>query len=241
MIQNEKILLEKEKSPLNSNLPPIISSLWSELLNEIENIDKLNILEFAGGSKPKVAANLKDKFESNYFLIDANPVVNSILAKKYIKLMPNANIIQMDDTLINSSEIIKNVDVVVANHALDDLISFELCKIKSLSFPRCNKKENIRLLKELYNSSSKEEINCSIEEALDHLLNSFKNLNPKRIILSNYPSNSFHEANFDLPFLYSEILKKKLAIELAKAYIVDIKIIGNASRYEGGWLICKKK
>jgi hypothetical protein len=219
---------------------PLISELWFNLFEEIGDMTNLNILEFAGGNNPKIGAGLKRNFNGEYFIVDVNPVVNQNLAEQYKKLLPEAKIVQIDKTLLDASATVKKIDMVVANHALDDLFSFELCLLKEVDFPRETREKNISILKKVYLSATKEDINLAIENASNHIIMSITNLKPKKIVLSNYPSRSFSKANFNEPFVYSEILKQNLIKKLKQNYNVKIINRDNNTRYNGGWLVCQK-
>lgn len=107
-----------------------IGQLFAKLIEKVHKGNLKTVVELAPGFRYKVAFALKEfNFNGNIYVIDTNLEVLEYVKEKYSKILPEANIICINSTFINSFEMIpQEFDLFLSNHSIDDMIIAEYMK-----------------------------------------------------------------------------------------------------------------
>lgn len=164
-----------------------VGQLFSKLIKD--NLKNLKtIVELAPGFRYKIAYALKDiNFNGDLYIIDSDNDVINFIKEKYKEILPNCNIICINETFDKSIDFLpKKIDLFLSNHSIDDLLIFQTLK------------NTFDLKKDILNTW--EEVtknNVVYEQNSNNVFNSFLKLKQEKeinfIIMSQYKSNIFLE------------------------------------------------
>jgi len=170
------------------------------------------------GFKYKIAKALKNiNFEGELYVIEPNKKAIEFLREKYMEILPNTKIYFLSNTLEDSIEYLpKRVDLLCANHCLDDMIITEYLKNNINIFNDKNVKE---VLTEKWNklSEDKARLNQINIKVLENWKKLFRTIKIKKVILAQYRSTNFFSENTTL--IYN--LTKKLFDNVKKLISID--------------------
>ena len=180
--------------------------LISKIL-ENKNIDIA--VELAPGMRIKGAIALsKINFNGTLFIIDDSKDVCDFIKDEYKKILPNIKLIILNEKLETAIEKLpKNIDLFLANHAIDDLIIAEYSKNYIQDSLTLNKYwDSLAISNDLFFVEQK---------ILYQFFKLFKNINIEHVLMSQYKSNVFMK-NENANLIASEVfnyIKQLLNLE----------------------------
>lgn len=197
-----------------------IGEIYAEIIKK-SNINDLNcVVEIAPGFKYKIANALKKlNYKGELYVIDPNKKAIEFLQEKYTEILPNARIYFLSKTLEEAIDYLpSNIDLLCANHCLDDMIINEYIKNDIEIFNDDNSEKIIEKWKEL--ADSKELLNNVNKKILECFKNIFEKIKIKKIILAQYRSNGYFDENSKM--IYD--LTKELFYKIKELISVDDNI-----------------
>ena len=172
-----------------------IGEIYAEIIKK-SNLNDLNcVVEIAPGFKYKIANALKNlNYKGELYVIDPNKKAIEFLQEKYTEILPNARIYFLSKTLEEAIDYLpSNIDLLCANHCLDDMIINEYIKNDIEIFNDDNLEKIIEKWKEL--ADSKELLNNVNKKILECFKNTFEKIKIQKVILAQYRSNGYFDKN----------------------------------------------
>ena len=170
------------------------------------------VVEFAPGYRWKIAYALKNiNFEGTIYIIDSNKSVIDFVTKKYKEILPNSNIVAVNEDLVASIKYLpKDIDLFLANHCVDDMIISKYLTGKNLEDAFNNTEESKNILINCW-KELKEEDNTLYnikENVYNDLVNFFESIKFGFIIMSQYKSAYYMNQNNYVEYLSKTIFDK---------------------------------
>lgn len=218
----QKWLKERNTEGLyaKSEWEDFIGEIYAEIIKK-SNLNNLNcVVEIAPGFKYKIANALKNlDYKGELYVIDPNKKAIEFLQEKYTEILPNARIYFLSKTLEEAIDYLpSNIDLLCANHCLDDMIINEYIKNDIEIFNDGNSERIIEKWKELANN--KELLNNVNRKILECFKNTFEKIKIQKVILAQYRSNGYFDENSKM--IYN--LTKDLFYKIKELISVDDNI-----------------
>ena len=190
-----------------------IGTYWSNLFHKQNLSSKGTVVEVAPGDTLKIGYGLAQYgFCGTYYIIEPVLSVLRQVASSYKELMPHATFIPLPYKLKASIRFLpSNISMMVANHALDDMLVGEALKERAFQ----------KLFTNHYHAPADltkrvwEQITHSgrIEEYMQKVIASWKELNTKQIgstHIHQYDSYFFKQNGIQEPDYYATLLHRRL-------------------------------
>ena len=218
----QKWLKERNTEGLyaESEWEDFIGEIYAEIIKK-SNLNDLNcVVEIAPGFKYKIANALKNlNYKGEFYVIDPNKKAIEFLQEKYTEILPNARIYFLSKTLEEAIDYLpSNIDLLCANHCLDDMIINEYIKNDIEIFNDGNSERIIEKWKEL--AKYKELLNNVNRKILECFKNTFEKIKIQKVILAQYRSNGYFDENSKM--IYN--LTKDLFYKIKELISVDDNI-----------------
>ena len=167
-----------------------VGMLFAKIIKDYNLTNCNTILEIAPGFRYKIAYALKEiNFCGKLYILDSSKEVCKYVNKTYKQILPNAQIIILNEDFNNIINKLPPIDLLLGNHIIDDLIIYNYLNVDY----KINEdiQNNLFLAWEkLYNYNDKEKIISNIQTVFNKI---FKKIN--FCILSQYKSNVYLKNN----------------------------------------------
>lgn len=176
-----------------------MGDLFYRIINHY-NPDIETVIELGPGFRTKIAHALsKINFKGNLYIIDINKKVIEFVKKEYKRIIPDANIICIQKSLLESIKLLPDkIDLFLSNHPLDDMMmSLYLKDSSHLAFDNTDKSKEY-----LYSSwknliKNKEKIDMFRHSIISEFITLFKNIDIDLTVISQYKSAYYHNLGVD--------------------------------------------
>lgn len=211
--------------------------VWGGIISALRISPFASVVDLAPGASAKIEFALSNTgFKGKLFIIEPQKDVSQLLFKKAEKLLPDAEIIVINE-VFSRVNINENIDAVFANHPFDDFISAYLTSDSqdcNVIFDDISKEEDIvlKLLKNYWNTAEE-----NIEIAKQNVRNDFcefiKRLNPRAYAFSQYPSSYFEKNNLEKINIHATDLFQKITECVPEKFTYDTvqRILDNNENY----------
>ena len=222
-----------------------VGEVWAEIFLELDFPKKGIVVEIAPGAVNKIGHALDFYgFSGTLYVIEPNTkALNSILGK-YKKTLKKAKIIGIRGPLDKAISLLpEKVDVIVANHPLDDMLLG-----KSLSPSMFSKYfgekygSSIKRTRRLWNriSLDKKRLKKIKSEIIKEYASLFEKVRPNWVVISQYKSQFFQSHKIFAPDENGLDVLQKLRRKYVKK-VVKTKLMGDIKHIEepSRWLVLK--
>ncbi len=225
-----------------------IGEFWFATVKKLGTPRTGVIVEIGPGGRGKVGYGLsKYNFEGILYVIELDSQALQQTLSIYKTLMPHAEIIGISKPFqLATGEIKQRPDAILANHLLDDLITYEASseEMRSRIFTNCYTTCSLNAAKELWSQLKKTP--SQIEDARAKVKRDFLDFvqvtGAQHVGLSQYDSKTFKDHGLVDPDQHAQILLKEISSYLSSkfdlSHLTEIKTIGLQPTT---WLLAKRK
>ena len=228
-----------------------ISEAWYMILKNSLLPKNGTVVEVAPGNVEKIGLALSAYgFQGSIYVIEPHAESLKIITEKYKKLLPNAQIIPLEQTLSESLSVLPNkINALLSNHPLDDMLVGKFINSKSnfdKFFSKMYEKSDQRLTSAVWSALAKspQKYIQLKKEITDEWISLIKKTNPEIFIISQYHSmyhnlNSINEANQLTADLFTG-LKEILSLIGKKQNEILATSIQNIGQNSSDWILYSK-
>lgn len=220
-----------------------ISEIWRTLLIKSGIETDAVVVEIAPGFKTKIAAALQAlDFKGTIYLVEANPAAMSVVLKLYRDLLPKACIVPVKKAfhdIVVGIDLPQSIDYLVANHAFDDMVLFESApKDEVANFFMLNSgPDRVQATARIWGNITDETIKKSITKVAKDWECFIARLNIKKIIVSQYKSNTLEKNKIYRPDYAGKTVLEKLSKTLDAEIYEPYKSYLERNGFADRWLI----
>jgi hypothetical protein len=232
-----------------------VARSWHEALKGTAFSKTGTVVEFAPGNRMKVGLALAASgFKGTLYVVEPSKPMLEALLQKYKTILPNAKVIALPIDLTSAlNQIPGPIDLLLANHAVDDMILNHLQNLH----PQTDSKQNVFNTNQYYKAdtfSSVEKLwrageadpklmNTAAKKTTEDLLRAINYLNPKNTILAEYESYYFKSRKFHTPFLEAQKVVQEIRAQLSENSITVKKPRPHwgADQDQSFWLMMNNK